>query len=179
MGADEYRPISHDGSNIAAAGGIGYTVVGALDSMLLMGLDAEYRRAREWVEKELSFDRDADFNTYEVRLLFDVFTLRDLSCAPGSSIHSWFEHADYGRRAWRPSFCIPPLRGRRPLLDARARSCGPHSSHIRYPIWAPAFDGKPPPAQRSFVQGERRARQHCRCVDAATRIPLPLSAHGR
>jgi endoplasmic reticulum Man9GlcNAc2 1,2-alpha-mannosidase len=67
MGADEYHPISHDGSDIAATGGIGYTVVGALDTMLLMGLDGEYLRARDWIEKELTFDRNADFNTFEVR----------------------------------------------------------------------------------------------------------------
>ena len=142
--------------------------------MLLMGLDAEYLRAREWIEKELTFDRDADFNTYEVRLLFDVFALRNLSVHLGRPPASGSNMQDYGRRAWWPSFGISPLRGRRPLLDARARSCGPHDPYVRYPIWTPAFDGKPPPAQRSFVQGKRRARQHSRCVDAATRIPLPL-----
>jgi hypothetical protein len=87
MGADEYHPISHDGSNIAAAGGIGYTVVGALDTMLLMGLDAEYVRARDWIEKELTFDRDAEFNTLGVRLFFcDVFALGDLNVRLG--LHS-------------------------------------------------------------------------------------------
>lgn len=70
MGADEYHPISHKGSNLSEAGGIGYTVVDALDTMLLMGLDAEYLRARDWVEHRLSFERDAEFNTFEVRLRF-------------------------------------------------------------------------------------------------------------
>src|SRR5579863_1126189 len=84
MGADTYHPISHDGSNIAAAGGIGYTVVGALDTMLLMVLKAEYLRARDWVEKELTFDRDADFNTFEVCLFFGTFALRCLNVHLGS-----------------------------------------------------------------------------------------------
>jgi endoplasmic reticulum Man9GlcNAc2 1,2-alpha-mannosidase len=68
MGADEYHPISHKGSNLTKAGGIGYTVVDALDTMLLMGLDAEYQRARSWIKSEMSFERDANFSTFEVRL---------------------------------------------------------------------------------------------------------------
>lgn len=69
MGADEYHPISGQGSNLSSAGGIGYTIVDAIDSMLLMGLDAEYSRARRWVEDELMFDREGNFNTFEVRLI--------------------------------------------------------------------------------------------------------------
>ena len=80
MGADEYHPISHNGSNVAAAGGIGYTVVGALDTMLLMGLNAEYRRARDWIEHELTFDRDAEFNTFEVRRFLTSYATRCLHC---------------------------------------------------------------------------------------------------
>jgi hypothetical protein len=71
MGADEYHPISHNGSNLTEAGGIGYTVVDAIDTMLLMGLDTEYQRARSWIEHKLSFDRDAHFNTFEVCSFFD------------------------------------------------------------------------------------------------------------
>ncbi len=68
MGADEYHPISHKGSNLTEKGGVGYTVVDAIDTILLMGLDSEYLRARSWIEHKLSFERDADFNTFEVRL---------------------------------------------------------------------------------------------------------------
>lgn len=67
MGADEYHPIGHRGSNLTAAGGIGYTVIDSMDTMLIMGLDAEYQRARKWVEDKLDFDQDANFNTFEVR----------------------------------------------------------------------------------------------------------------
>ncbi|KAI0030615.1 glycoside hydrolase [Vararia minispora EC-137] len=68
MGADEYHPISKNGSYLVAAGGIGYTVVDSLDTMLIMGLDDEYRRARQWVETELDFDRDGNFNTFETTI---------------------------------------------------------------------------------------------------------------
>ncbi len=62
----QYHPISHSGSNLTAAGGIGYTIVDALDSLLVLGLESEYERARDWVRDHLDFERDADFNTFEV-----------------------------------------------------------------------------------------------------------------
>ncbi|KAI0281280.1 glycoside hydrolase [Russula aff. rugulosa BPL654] len=68
MGADEYHPISHKGSNLSEAGGIGYTVVDAIDTMLLMGLDDEYLRARSWIEHKLDFDRNASFSTFETTI---------------------------------------------------------------------------------------------------------------
>jgi hypothetical protein len=69
MGDDEYHPISQKGTNLTKAGGIGYTVVDSIDTMLLMGLDEEYTRARKWVENEMSFERDANFSTFEVCLI--------------------------------------------------------------------------------------------------------------
>ena len=69
MGDDEYHPLSHRGSNLTKAGGIGYTVVDSIDTMLIMRLQDEYQRARNWVQNHLSFDRDADFSTFEVRVM--------------------------------------------------------------------------------------------------------------
>lgn len=66
LGADEYHPISHKGTNLTEAGGIGYTVVDSIDTMQIMGLEEEYQRARKWVEEKLDFDRDGKFNTFEV-----------------------------------------------------------------------------------------------------------------
>lgn len=66
MGDDEYHPISQIGTNLSQVGGIGYTVIDSLDTMLIMGLNEEAERAREWVEKKLTFDRDDRFNTFEV-----------------------------------------------------------------------------------------------------------------
>lgn len=67
MGDDDYHPIGKAGSNLTKAGGIGYTVIDSIDTMQLMGLDEEYTRARAWVATKLSFDRDANFNTFEVQ----------------------------------------------------------------------------------------------------------------
>lgn len=68
MGDDEYHPIGKSGSNLTSAGGIGYTVVDSIDTMIIMGLDEEYQRARTWVAEKMSFERDGNFNTFEVRL---------------------------------------------------------------------------------------------------------------
>ena len=67
MGDDEYHPISRKGTNLTEAGGIGYTVVDSIDTMLIMGLADEYARARDWVANKMTFDRDANFNTFEAR----------------------------------------------------------------------------------------------------------------
>lgn len=66
MGCDSYHPVAKIGSNLTHAGGIGYMVLDAVDSLILLGLDEEYQRAREWVENKLSFDRDGIYNTFEV-----------------------------------------------------------------------------------------------------------------
>jgi mannosyl-oligosaccharide alpha-1,2-mannosidase len=66
MGADEYHPISHEGTNLTSAGGIGYTVVDSLDTMLIMGLTDEYQRAKHWVQNNLTFDKNGSFSTFEV-----------------------------------------------------------------------------------------------------------------
>ncbi|KAJ7784540.1 glycoside hydrolase [Mycena metata] len=81
MGDDEYHPISQEGSNLTDAGGIGYTVVDSIDTMLLMGLTQEYSRAREWVATKMSFDRNATFNTFEttIRVLGGLLSAHHLS----------------------------------------------------------------------------------------------------
>ena len=66
MGNDVYHPISKTGSNLTNSGGIGYTIIDAIDTMQVMGLQEEYSRAREWISSKLKFDRDGTFNTFEV-----------------------------------------------------------------------------------------------------------------
>ncbi|KAI0778922.1 glycoside hydrolase [Trametes elegans] len=82
MGDDEYHPISHKGTNLTEAGGIGYTVVDSIDTMLIMGLHDEYARARDWIATKMSFERDADFNTFETTIrvlggLLSAYTLTE------------------------------------------------------------------------------------------------------
>ncbi|WWD18947.1 hypothetical protein CI109_103403 [Kwoniella shandongensis] len=70
-GSDEFQPLSQSGSNLTSAGGVGYTIVDSLDSLLIMDLIPEYERARDWCRDNLDFDRDSEFNTFEttIRLL--------------------------------------------------------------------------------------------------------------
>ncbi|KAH8119714.1 glycoside hydrolase [Phellopilus nigrolimitatus] len=81
MGDDEYHPISHQGTNLSSAGGIGYTVVDSLDTMMIMGLDDEVERGRKWVAEKLSFEKDASFSTFEttIRVLGGLLSAYHLS----------------------------------------------------------------------------------------------------
>ncbi|KIJ09928.1 glycoside hydrolase family 47 protein [Paxillus involutus ATCC 200175] len=81
MGNDEYHPFSQRGTNLTKAGGIGYTIVDSIDTMLIMGLHDEYQRARTWIQDELFFDRDANFSTFEttIRILGGLLTAHHLS----------------------------------------------------------------------------------------------------
>lgn len=65
---EQYHPLTQGGSNLTSAGGVGYTIVDSLDSLLVMGFLPEYKRAANWCRTELNFDKDAEFNTFEVRL---------------------------------------------------------------------------------------------------------------
>jgi endoplasmic reticulum Man9GlcNAc2 1,2-alpha-mannosidase len=66
MGSDVYHPISKTGSNLTETGGVGYTIIDAIDTMQVMGLEEEYSRARKWISSKLRFDHDGNFKTFEV-----------------------------------------------------------------------------------------------------------------
>lgn len=51
-------------------GGVGYQIVDALDTFLVMGLEEEYGRAAGWVRDNLNWEKDAEFSTFEVSPLF-------------------------------------------------------------------------------------------------------------
>ncbi len=57
MGHDELRPLSRAGKD--DFGGLGATVVDSLDTLWMLGLKAEFARARAWVANELTFNRRA------------------------------------------------------------------------------------------------------------------------
>ncbi|KAG6335454.1 hypothetical protein ID866_3628 [Astraeus odoratus] len=79
MGDDEYHPISAKGTNLTAAGGIGYTIVDSIDAMLIMGLHDEYERAKTWVQEKLSFDRDDLSYQTTIRILGGLLSVYHLS----------------------------------------------------------------------------------------------------
>lgn len=109
MGADEYHPIGHRGSNISSSGGIGYTIADAIDTMYIMGLDAEYSRARQWIQEELTFDREGIFSTFEVRRV----------CLERFPSSLTFEVLDYYPSSWWAIVNSSPHRGQVVLKSCR------------------------------------------------------------
>lgn len=53
-GNDELQPVSQVGKD--SFGGLGATIVDALDTLWLMEMQAEYQAARDWVANKLRFD---------------------------------------------------------------------------------------------------------------------------
>lgn len=66
-GRDEYLPISQSGHDWVG-GGIGLTILDSIDTLHLLGFDAELQRATEWVETSLSFDRGSPVSTFELSI---------------------------------------------------------------------------------------------------------------
>src|SRR5829696_8134720 len=65
-GHDELLPLSNSYSDFFAAGHpVGLTIVEALDTLYLMGLDDDLDDALDWIENHLDFDIDADFQVFE------------------------------------------------------------------------------------------------------------------
>ncbi|XP_066509689.1 endoplasmic reticulum mannosyl-oligosaccharide 1,2-alpha-mannosidase-like isoform X2 [Hoplias malabaricus] len=67
-GHDELKPVSKSYSEWF---GLGLTLIDALDTMWILGLKNEFQEAREWVAKELSFNKNVDVNLFEstIRIL--------------------------------------------------------------------------------------------------------------
>lgn len=69
FGSDEYWPLARTGSNLTRGAklGVGATVVDAMDTMLLMGLEHEFSRAAKWVRDELDFAQaEGPVSTFEM-----------------------------------------------------------------------------------------------------------------
>ncbi|XP_054896499.1 endoplasmic reticulum mannosyl-oligosaccharide 1,2-alpha-mannosidase [Poeciliopsis prolifica] len=100
-GHDELKPISKSFSEWF---GLGLTLIDSLDTMWIMGLKEEFAEARNWVEKELSFDKNVDVNLFEttIRILGGL-----LSCYHLTGDQLFFDKAkDLGSRLM-PAFKTP------------------------------------------------------------------------
>ena len=58
MGQNELRPISHTGHSAGIFGisAMGATIVDALDTLYIMGMKDEFKKARDWVAEHLDFN---------------------------------------------------------------------------------------------------------------------------
>ncbi|KAF2842928.1 glycoside hydrolase family 47 protein [Patellaria atrata CBS 101060] len=79
-GYDEFSPISRRGNQMVD-GGMGWIIVDALDTMILMNLTTELKHAREWMTTSLTYEKNHDVNTFEttIRMLGGLLSAHYLS----------------------------------------------------------------------------------------------------
>ncbi|PIA90909.1 Endoplasmic reticulum mannosyl-oligosaccharide 1,2-alpha-mannosidase [Cercospora beticola] len=79
-GFDEYQPVSHNGK-LMTPKGMGWIIVDALDTMMIMNLTTELEHARQWIHSNLTYDQDHDVNTFEttIRMLGGLLSAHYLS----------------------------------------------------------------------------------------------------
>ncbi|EMD62067.1 glycoside hydrolase family 47 protein [Bipolaris sorokiniana ND90Pr] len=82
-GYDEYHPVSKKGRYMAEPNGLGWIIVDALDTLMIMNLTKEYNHAREWISTTLDYDKKQDVNTFETTIrmlggLLSAHYLQDL-----------------------------------------------------------------------------------------------------
>ncbi len=70
FGHDQIKPVSGGYEQFFFAGGrpMGLTIVEALDTLYVMGLDAELKQGVAWIEKSLTFDIDGDVQVFETNI---------------------------------------------------------------------------------------------------------------
>ncbi|KAK3715706.1 mannosyl-oligosaccharide alpha-1,2-mannosidase [Vermiconidia calcicola] len=81
-GYDEFNPVSKN-SRQMVPGGMGWIIVDALDTMMLMNLTDELAHSRQWIHQNLTYDQDHDVNTFEttIRMLGGLLSAHYLSTA--------------------------------------------------------------------------------------------------
>ncbi|KAH6646483.1 family 47 glycosyl hydrolase [Truncatella angustata] len=79
-GYDEFHPISKKGKQMAPHG-MGWIIVDAVDTMMIMNLTSRVTQAREWISNSLSYDQDQDVNTFEttIRMIGGLLSAHYLS----------------------------------------------------------------------------------------------------
>lgn len=85
LGYDEYKPIAKEGKQMVP-GGLGWIIVDALDTLMIMNLTSRVQHARNWIHNSLQYNQDHDVNTFEttIRMLGGLLSAHYLSTAyPG------------------------------------------------------------------------------------------------
>eukprot|EP01114_Cavostelium_apophysatum_P016209 TRINITY_DN4558_c0_g1_i2.p1 TRINITY_DN4558_c0_g1~~TRINITY_DN4558_c0_g1_i2.p1 ORF type:complete len:765 (+),score=229.99 TRINITY_DN4558_c0_g1_i2:105-2399(+) len=78
FGSDEVRPVTNETNN--SWGGFGISLFDSLDTMIIMGLESTYEKARDWC-LEVDFDKnwDASFFEFTIRYVGGLLSAYDLS----------------------------------------------------------------------------------------------------
>lgn len=80
LGMDEYHPIAKTG-RLMTPTGLGWIIVDALDSLMIMNLTSRLSQARDWISTSLRYDQDTEVNTFEttIRMLGGLLSAHYLS----------------------------------------------------------------------------------------------------
>ncbi|KAL5554627.1 hypothetical protein UlMin_042028 [Ulmus minor] len=78
-GQDELQPQSKMGIN--SFGGLGATLIDALDTLYIMGLHEQFQKGREWVANSLDFNKNYEASVFEttIRVVGGLLSAYDLS----------------------------------------------------------------------------------------------------
>ncbi|OJJ47465.1 hypothetical protein ASPZODRAFT_141057 [Penicilliopsis zonata CBS 506.65] len=79
-GLDEYYPVRKGGRHMVQ-GGMGWIIVDALDTLMIMNLTSRVQHARNWIHNSLHYNQDHDVNTFEttIRMLGGLLSAHYLS----------------------------------------------------------------------------------------------------
>ena len=79
-GMDEYNPLSRNGKTMVE-GGMGWIIVDALDTAIMMNLTSQVAKARDWISTSLHYTADHEVNTFEttIRMLGGLLSAYYLS----------------------------------------------------------------------------------------------------
>ncbi|RAK89835.1 glycoside hydrolase [Aspergillus costaricaensis CBS 115574] len=79
-GQDRFHPLSKRGSQMSP-NGLGWIIVDSLDTLMIMNLTTRLSDARQWLDKNLTYDQDQDVNTFEttIRMLGGLLSAHYLS----------------------------------------------------------------------------------------------------
>lgn len=80
-GSDIYHPVTRKGDNMVGKKPMGWMIVDALDTMMLMGLDDDVKMARDWIDANLDYDIDMPVSVFEttIRMLGGLLSAYYLS----------------------------------------------------------------------------------------------------
>ena len=81
-GYDVYHPLSKEGTQMNDKGkGMGWIIVDALDTLMIMNLTSRLSHAREWISNSLNYDQDIEVNTFEttIRMMGGLLSAHYLS----------------------------------------------------------------------------------------------------
>ena len=79
-GYDEFHPVSQKGKQMTPKG-MGWIIVDALDTLMLMNLTSRLTTARTWIDAKLDYDQDQEVNTFEttIRMIGGLLSAHYLS----------------------------------------------------------------------------------------------------